>query len=264
MTLYLLPSTAGNDSVVSDSSVGPTEASGYTLFDLITGPRSTMCVTTSGANHDYQFAKAGYFAGSATIYASHCVIARMDWAKNNSTALSSMQVLRAPGGGGAWTAAYGPTAVGTLIGVRDQDYVVSFTRAIGSGWRAYLSFAGATENQLSKIYISDGYTFGIDPTTEIQVTQMSESQYVTPIKATRPYEIEAVFNLTWRHVTLAKLTEFREIAQLFYWPLFLYDDAINVIPWQLEHVIVTGWTEVIEHLDSWRITVNFARLRHYY
>lgn len=267
MTLWLLPNTAGDVSAFVQLGAGISDAAGYLRASIFGGSRSEHYQLNGATSDSHTLAptSANNPAGAADMFGTHVVVARMDWSLNNQAGLASIRLNYSPGMGGGTQTAIPISAVTTadLVGPTRQDYVRQFTRVGATQWLWRHLYNSTTGGQYCKLFISDGFHFGVGPTKEVSVRELSEFPYARPIKASQEFQVEAEFSLTWRHVTLAKLIEFRNLTKLYYWPLFVYDDTGEFIPWKLEHVIVTGWRESLVSLNNWTVAVNFARLRHY-
>lgn len=261
-SIYLLTNTAGHSaSSIGIGSGSVAAASGYSLNDLVSGPRSTLCRTAAST----LYREAAYVFDS-DVTTTHMVVARADW-------LLTQQGNRVRpiqrSSGGVWSVIsgvdYNPLAASHLVGPRGQDLVFAISPAQLRGVGLNVdNGGGATEAmQLSKLYASSAFDFGVPPRFEAQAQPLPPNTFSTPPDRGFPYDVEQRFTLVFELITVAKFAEFEALPQIRSWPLFLYDPAGNLWDTKLEHVIVEDWVK--QNRDSGRcdLTVTFLRLRHY-
>lgn len=267
MALRLLPNSAGNTATTADTTgVGSTKT-GYDVKDLITGPRSRMywCGSTSGTH------TTRYSHSSALDY-DHVVIARADLLANNETAVK----LVISDFGSSNVKTYDPLATSDLIGIdvagrgygQDlvYDNVTSRGFSIVNVSTEKSSGGDDMSRKYSKVYFSEAFHFGKEPTTSPapnwQPVSDSDRMF-RPYRGNFEYDTEAVITLTWRKITQAKLDAFKALPQILNWPLFLYDTTGDVWEHQLEHVLVQTWQEVYVRPGYFDLSITFRRLAHY-
>ena len=261
MAVVLLTNNVGFTSDSWSASSGA--AADTPVNDMITGPRSSIWKSLSALTTHSLTHESPAHPGAGDMPATHIVMARADLMARNLITGGVIRLFY--WNGAASVNRFGPNtiAAGDLIGVRSQDYVTSFTRTVSTQWELRQTWGSGTRSALSKVYLSDAFEFNKDPLIDLQLDVLIAPDIIRPMRGTRPYEVEANFSLTWRHITLAKLDAFRALPGIYHHPIFIYDDAMAVLPWKLEHAIITDWTQTLEHKDLWSITINFARLKHY-
>lgn len=202
---------------------------------------------------------------TSDVACDHMVVARAD----KLLTKNQMDVaFRQRSSGGVWSdlgTAYDPLTSADLIGIRSQDLVrsVSPTSLRGYSVRAVTNGVTPEAMMLSKFYASASFSLGIEPDQEsLQTEELAPGTEETPLRGTRPYEVEKKISMTFFGVTGAKVTAFRALPQIFNWPLFLYDTTGDLWSWKLEHVIVTDFTTAIVGEGRWGVELSVHRLRH--
>lgn len=266
MAFYLLPNTVGNTASSVDTASSGSTASGYSLLDLISGPRSRMwrSVASSGT------VRAAYHLAADTTI-THMVAARADLlVTKNGTRVRPIQ----KSSGGVWSTIAGvdfnPLAVGDLMGPKGQDvaFAVSPSNLRGFGLQ-FESSSGSQAAHLAKLYASNAFSFGVEPRiadAPPQWAYLPRGQSInlrTPQRGTFPYEITEQFTLRFNPVTVAKSAEFKALGQVLHWPMFLYDDAAAVLSWKLEHVMIDSWNETAVDEEFRSFEISFLRLAQY-
>jgi hypothetical protein len=260
VSLLFLTNQAGNSATTFDTQGNGTTATGYSRTDAIAGPRSTK---HRGDIYAGQTALAYYF--TADVDLNYAVVARADWLL---TANTSRLRLFERDTVGTWTLISGsdnnPLVVGSLTGIRSQDFVYGFTQTQKRGLELITGpNAGLDSQQVSKFYGCNSFSFSSPPSLGFTQQELPIGTYATPPLSTRPYEVELAFTLSFIGLSRSEVTTFKALPQLCNWPLFLYDTAGDIWTHKLEHVIITGWQEVIVENNVHEMQINFMRLRHY-
>ncbi|WZO97257.1 hypothetical protein EP7_004281 [Isosphaeraceae bacterium EP7] len=261
MALTFLVNHAG---VAADSIEVPTGATsaeeGFASKHIMTGPRSTGWRSTSGGS-----AGIGY-AYDEDVAITHVVVARADWLLTKAT----QQVLgRQRDSSGAWSSIAGfnknPLVRADLIGPRQQDLVVECSPADLRGIGILTgALTGSEATQVSKIYGSHGFSFSdADPSLGVATSTFEPGVRRKVMHGSMEYEVEKQFGLRFEGVAHAELVSFRAVANLFYWPFFLYDAEQAIWPWKLEHVILGGFSATPYVEGYWTLELSFFRLRHW-
>lgn len=255
--LFFLFNEAARAATLLTQNTGAT-AAGYNTTDVMSGPRSRMWRSVK-----FSAAEINYSYGS-NIGISYCVVARADLL---ITSAGTQVVGRQRDAGGAWTDIpafnYNPLTAGALIGPRSQDLVVPTTPANQRGFGLYCGcLSGSQAAIFSKLYAGGAFGFSVPPNRGVQWQDLPPETYAVPLKGTKPYEIERSFSLTFAGVKQSERTQFL-LYDGFYSPFFLYDSTGDIWQHKLEHVILTGFTETMLEVDTYTITMEFARLRHY-
>lgn len=264
MSLLLLVSDGGYAATTITLNSGAT-ASGYDAKDLISGPRSTMWRSDSSSSN----IAIGYEHGARSE--THIVISRADLLlTQNGTRLRAMTMNI----GGVWGLVsgidYNPLTSADLMGPYGQDICIPFTPPDpwGTGIRCD-PVSGSQAVQISKMIVSTSFTFGVEPhflqspPVWEPLPPTSGPTLFTPPKGFEPFEVEARITLVWEAVTTAKATQFKALAQILKWPLYLYDSTGDVFSWKLEHVVVQEYTEQLIGQGYRNISITFLRLKHY-
>lgn len=261
MAFQLLYNTSANQaSSITATSLTLTAATGFNTYDIIAGPRSKMLRTTASSSA----AGVGYEYTSSTSI-EYIWIARADLFLTLGT---SRVTARQRASGGTWSYGavdYNPLTSASLIGPRSQDLLaaVSHTDLYGLGV-AVAPLGGTTQAmQLSKLGGMASFAFGVEPEVYANWAPIAENTFITPINGTMPYEIEKKFSLRFPFITRAKAIGFRDVPQVFRWPILLYDSTGDIWSHKLEHVLVESYSEEIHRNDVHTLTINFARLKHY-
>lgn len=263
MSLLFLCNHAGAAATTFDNQGSNSTATGYSRLDAITGPRSTK---HRGAVYAGQTGLAYYF--NADVDLDYAVIARADWLLTANT--SRVRLLERDVAN-VWTLVsgidYNPFTSSSglgLTGYRSQDLVISFTQAQKRGLQLITGpVAGLDSQQVSKFYGCKAFSFSVPPQLGMAQQETPIGTYITPQLGTRPYEIELGFSLAFFGLTRSEVTTFKALPLIRTWPIFLYDTAGDIWSHKLEHVLLTGWQEVVIENDVHALTLNFARLKHY-
>lgn len=264
MAFYLLYNYSGEISDDLVAMYAGTSASGYDIKDVIAGPRST--------HHRLQASVSevgiGYYHTIETEI-KYLVICRADWMlTQNGTRVRVGQVGL---GSTSWSNVsgidYNPLALSDLIGVRQQDLVISTASAgstLGGIALSSTPVSGGQSLQVSKVCGCNTLEFSNYLPLIGSVSEMlPPNTYATPLYGYFPYEIEKRFSLTWTMLPMSEVTAFKAVPQIFNWPIFIYDPSATMWDWKLEHVIIESYQEDILEKGNHVLTVNFARLRHY-
>lgn len=257
MTFYILPNNAGDSATSLDVAGGAATATGYDIKDVIAGPRH-MCwrsvTSTTARSIGYHFA--------SDFSPTHIVIARahllLTQAGVTLTAINKST-------GGTWSD-LATLSLSTLNGPTSQDLAVALTPQSGYK-RGYgistVSAASASEAmQISKLFFSVGLAFE-DPDQSPQWENVAEGErFFIPQNSTTTYEVEKRLSLSWTNISSATVEQFKALAQLLSWPLYLYDDAANVFKHKLEHVLVEKYAETKKLDGNSDLVVSFLRLKH--
>lgn len=235
-------------------------ATGYSLVDIVTGPRSTRYRSQASSGDR----SAGYEFGSDVVI-SHVVVARADWMLTQN---GSRVRARQRNSGGTWSVVSGidlnPLSSANLVGPTSQDLVLAVSPSDHRGSSLFRSgVSGSEALQVAKVFASSGLYFGLNPTPGFSWQDLPDNQFAFPIRGNRVYEVERRFALNWLGITQANLNSFLALPMIDRWPLFLYDDAGDVFPWKLEHVIVENYTVNVIAADNINLEVSFARLKHW-
>lgn len=260
MSFYLLYNRAADFASSADTiSLGST-ASGYDIYDMIAGPRSTGHRTAASSSE----AGRGYHFGS-DYTCTHIVVARADWLlTQNGTRLRAKQKTS----GGSWnyigSVDENPLVVGDLIGIRAQDYVAAVSPTDLRGIAITCTPSSGTQaSHISKFYACSAFSFGQNPAPGYTWENLPLGTYGQPPKGDIPYEIELRFTLTFPGVQQSTVTDFRALGQILNWPVFLYDDTGDLWDWKLEHVIIDSYEWIVHEKDVHSLSITFNRLRHY-
>lgn len=260
MSLKFIVNHLGN-SATSVSMVSGTLAEG-SLNDLIAGPRSSFIRSAASASA----IQPGFVLGSDLVL-THLVVARADLMVTKAGAqVRAMQ----RSSGGVWSAISGTTiatlAAGNLTGPTSQDLVIDVTGATNyRGFGIEFDSAGTEAMHFSKLIGGIAFDFGEPvpfmgaPTENLA----DDGRFVTPPRGTFMYETEREFSLTIGPVAMSVAKAFKALPLLLRWPLYLYDENADFIPWKLEHVLCLGWKEVIAEKDRHTFQISFRRLKHY-
>lgn len=262
MAFRFLTNGAGNLASAQDNAGSGSTASGYSATAAISGPRSKVWRSTASASASglgYQY--------TSDLSPDYIVIARADLLLTQNT----MRVKgRNRNSGGTWSDIsgfdYNPLVVGDLIGPRAQDLVKAVS--VGANTRG-VGFTGTPASgteavSVSKVYGAVSFSFtDCAPSFLPKWTDLPPRTYSSPMLGNRPYEIERRFSLVFSGVSAADLASFKALTQLYYWPLFLYDEDAAVWSWKLEHVILEALDVLYGHKNFYNITMSFARLSHY-
>lgn len=260
MSFYLLFNHAGHFASSLDTISLGTTATGYDIYDLIAGPRSTGHRTTASSSE----AGRGYvFPSDYTC--SHIVVARADWLlTQNGTRLRAKQRTS----GGTWnyigSVDENPLATNDLIGIRAQDYVAAVTPTDLRGIAITATPASGTQaSHVSKFYACSAYSFGQNPSPGFSWENLPIGTYRQGLEGDIPYEVEMRFTLTFPGVAQSIVTGFRALGQILNWPVFLYDDTGDIWDWKLEHCIIEAYEWIVHEKDVHSLSITFNRLRHY-
>lgn len=257
MTVKILVNTVGRDTYLQ---AGATAEDGYDARDLICGPRNKLWRSIPTADN-----KGSQYATNSNQTPDHLVIARADfmlteqgqrlraYRVNSSTFISGIDE--------------NPFSSSDLIGIKSQDYAISFSASATTVWGVLVSqIAGAEALQFSKMYFSAGFNFArhITPrATSWANVPASEKSYAFPLEGDLPYEVEARAQLQWSGVLTSEIDSFLALPTIFEWPIFIYDPSTYLWPWKLEHVIIEGYTLQHVNYDIWNVQLSIARLKHY-
>lgn len=277
MSFWLLTNVAGDEATTLDNKGASITATGYTLTDVISGPRSTRWRSGAIAATlaiSYHFDPTG----GGDVEATHVVIARADWLVTLGTARVRIQQRSS---GGTWSnlITLDPFTSSSLVGIvktgktHGQDYVAAITPTQKRGYGIdFLSWSSNEAFQVSKVYFCNGVNLG-DPLPGIQWSVIDE--YIRPQRSTIPYRCERRLAIQWtdlRDTQVALLTHARtdgdggipgRLRQPLNWPMFLYDDAGNIWDWKLEHVLLESYQLTQIGKDCWTLAMTFVRLMHY-
>lgn len=261
--LWILPNTAGDQATSLSMPTVSTEG-GYDSADIISGPRNYFWRSIASSAGQ----GIGYIL-PADLIVTHFVIARADWLVTQSGGnLRSTQ--RNSGGSLSYIsgAAYTPLTAASLMGPKAQDLAYAVAPTVYRGYYIEFDSAGTEAMQISKFYPSVGFNFGHNPdilaNPERQEDQHGQaSTLFIPQRGYFPYETDGRITLSWHPVTRAVANEFLGLPQLLNWPIFLFDDAADLWPWKLEHVIVENIVETVLGQDEVQFTVTFQRLMQY-
>src|SRR5262249_21615503 len=150
-----------------------------------------------------------------------------------------------------------------LVGPKGQDLVVAVAPTSLRGCGVLCSSASGSEaSQVSKVFGSVAFGFSIAPGIGVTWQGAEPLTYVTPLEGTQPYEIDGRFSLTFEGITQTEFKNFLTLPDVLTEPFFLYDDSSALWIWQLEHVLLTGYTAQIVEVDTYNLELDFARLRH--
>lgn len=235
-------------------------ASGYSVNDFISGPRSTRHRTSDSAS---EIGRGYVFAADTTC--SFLYISRADWLlTKNGTRVRPRQ--RNSGGTWAYIAGvdYNPLASTDLIGPRTQDLLVAVSPADLRGFGLSTAVVSATQaTQLSKFWGCDSFSFNVEPEVSINWQPLPDYSYFTPLNGTLPYEIERRFTLSFSAVTRAKATAFKALSNLLQWPVLLYDSTGDIWAHKLEQVLIEKITERVAETNLHFFNLSCLRLKHY-
>lgn len=261
MSFLFLCNHAGESAASVANAAGGSTATGYSLLNMIAGPRSTLhrgAAASGGVGASYLF--------NSNVDLNYVVIARADYLLTLNT---SRVRLRERNASNVWSYVsgidYNPLSSTSLVGVKAQDLVFSFTQTEKRGIEIYSNpVSGTDAQQFSKFYACNSFEFtGYAPELGMQSEELPIGSYATAINGDIPYEIESRFTITFHQVTGSLVDTFKALPQLKNWPFFLYDTAGDIWSHKLEHVILEGWTETINMKNSHTLELNFARLRQY-
>lgn len=249
---------------------GIADASGYSMENVVSGPRSTMyrsAATTSPIRVAYNY--------SAAMDADHMVIARAD---KLLTAGTMKLTGKAKNSGGTWidnpgAAIKDPIAVGDLVGppvgtkTTGQDFVYDFGSTqsyYGFGIQAQTKGGTAEALMVSKVYFGMGIDLG-DPEAGAQWENVgAKDRFLVPPRGSFQYETEKQITLVWKFLSKSTVNSFLySTANVLNWPVFLYDPNQYLWAWKLEHVLVAGWQLTLMGPDLYQLAIGFRRLKHY-
>lgn len=261
MSVYLLCSHICDESTSIDLPQGVD--TGFYANDAIMGARSSIHKRSGTGTYDLvEFRGSNYPAGAPNLTADFLVQVRADLQFRNSVASSAANIWRHTGAGWTNHSSATPT-VNDLTGVKSQDYVRLFSSGTGTGWEYQQTYGSNTGGAHGAVYLGRQFSFNNPPTGPVVWEEFTEPSTANTMRGTRPFEVEAQITMTWAKVTAAKFTAFKALPKIYYWPFFVYDDQGDFIPWKLEHVILAGWTAQLVYVDTWDLTLNLLRLRHY-
>lgn len=261
MSVYILTHGVADQSTSIDLPQGVD--TGYYANDAIMGARSCIHKRPGTGTYDLvEYRGSAYPAGAPNLTADFLVQVRADLQFRNSVASSAANLWRH--NGTSWQLHSTATpSTSDLTGVKSQDYVRLFSSGTGTGWEYQQTYASATGGAHGAVYLGQQFAFNVPPTGPVAWEELPQHTSVTPMRATRPFEVEAMFNITWQKVTAAKVTALKSLSKIFHWPFFIYDDSADFIPWKLEHVILGGMSAQLRYVDAWEVTLSCYRLRHY-
>jgi hypothetical protein len=261
MSVYLLCHHIADEATSIDLPQGVD--TGFYANDAIIGARSCIHKRSGTGTYDLvEYRGSAYPAGTPNLTADFLVQVRADLQFRNSVSSSAANLWRH--NGTTWVLHSTATpSTSDLTGPKSQDYVRLFSSGTGTGWEYQQTYSAATGGAHGAIYLGRQFSFNVPPTGPVYWEEFPEPVSLTPMRATRPFECEAKFNITWQRITAAKLTAFKALPKLYYWPFFIYDDAADFIPWKLEHVILGSWSAQLRYVDTWDLTLECYRLRHY-
>ena len=265
---YLLVNDIASKVDTASNSVG-TIAAGYDLNDMIAGGRNTRVRLAPKANGSGD--QLYYWDSSATNTIDYFSIIRADWLLTNGGVSITD---RKTGAGGASKSnitgtIYNPLSASDLIGYKYQDlvhfYNPSTHAAHGFGLTIDNLNTGASEStQFSKMYWGQSFNFGVEPERGTVWEHIGDLDTLfVPQKGHFAYATEARISLTFAHIPLSKVVEFRSLEQILNWPLIIYDPNQYIWDYKMEHVLVETWQETLLGPDDWAISVTFRRLKHY-
>jgi len=260
MSFLFLCNTGGNAATAMNNAGSGSTASGYNIYDAISGPRSTWhrgAAASGGVAVAYEFA--------SDLDLDYCVVARADKLLTLNTSRLRAQERNS---GGTWSGVSGidfnPLAVGNLVGIKTQDLVFTFTQTVKRGFSVYSNPVTSTDAQmLSKVYASKAFEFPVPPSFGARSEELPIGTYFTPPNGYIPYEVEMRFDIRFGPMAATYSTLFKALPQIRNWPLFLYDTAGDLWTHKLEHVLVEGWTETVLEGNKHLLEITFLRLRHY-
>ena len=265
MALLLLCNHAGNLADNMTNAGFGSDATGYDPYHLIAESRSPAKSYRVVASINDQAVGYRY---SSNLSVDYLVVARADWLL--TAAQMRVKALQYSSGG-VWSnigsVDYNPLITSDLIGPRSQDLVIPVapTQLRGIALQVITKGVAAEAMHISKFFGSVSFSFDMEPFSfemeEISQTNDTD-RYFVPLRGTESYECEKRITLTFRHLTRAKVAEFKALPQILRWPLFLYDTTGDLWSWKLEHVVCAGWTEVVRANDVHDLTVSFLRLAH--
>lgn len=258
MALLFLFNYSGNAASTYTLGSGTT-ATGYNLYNSISGNRSLMERTTKSASEVIR-----QYVYSAVVSVDYVVISRADLLLTANTTRLRLKDRTA---GGTWAYIsgidYNPLTSASLIGIKSQDLVIAVTPAEFYGIAlSTLPASGSEASQISKFYASDSVSLGVAQ-VGFETEELDFGVYATPIQGTLPYEVEKRFTLDFIGLTQAEIISFYAYPMLMTQPFFLYDSAGDIWTHKLEHVLLEDIEETFLEKDVYNLKLSFARLRHY-
>lgn len=261
MSISILTNLAGfTASSIDACGLTAGTASGYSVNDFISGPRSTRHRTSDSSS---EIGRGYVFAANTTC--THIYVARADWLiTKNGTRVRPMT----RNSGGTWAVLAGtdlnPIATSNLIGPTSQDLVFAVTpvdlRGIGISTKPV---SGSQATQISKFWGCESFDMGVPPSLQMNWETLPEYSYVTPLDGTMPYEVERRYSLVFENMTRAKATAFKNLSHVFKWPVLIYDPNQELWSHKLEPVIIEAYTETVVQNNIHTIALTCARLKHY-
>lgn len=263
MSLKFLCNTAAV--VANGFGMGTGSVQSGTLYDLMMGPRSSMVRFASSTLPIW----VAYNFPSDTI-CTHIVVARADYMLTQyGTRLRPFQ----RDSTGTWSeisaGSIASVTPANLVGARAQDLVLDVSSASvyrGVSIKTDCVVGGTAQGMiLSKFYGCVAVDIGPpDLRNNLSYEDIPpDARLFQPQRSTFPYDTEKRFVLQFTDLLRSQANAFKALPYLTRWPLFLYDDAGDFIPWKLEHVLIESWNESITVANRHNLTINFRRLAHY-
>lgn len=264
MAFWILTNTAGAAASSMDVD-GSSTSTGYSVNDLISGPRSRIWRCDA-----FGSIVRLYYNLPASFTMTHCVLARADLMMTETG--SQVDVGYGSGLGTNIDSIGAPIVGADLVGIKidgkthGQDAVFEFETPVTSDvFRIAIShFSGTQAAMFAKVYFCDGLLLGDgpEPGPQWSTRRDGEPEMTKPIGGYEEYAVTDAISLTWRNISRTDVASFEALP--LNWPMFLWDTDGDIFSHKLEHVILARpytWTRV--GADSFNLETVWSRLAHY-
>lgn len=256
-------------------------ASGYSIEDMMTGPRSNRVKSTASTS-DVLFPQylVNNPTGAATKFleAQYAVVTRFDKILNHRYVTDYRLAFAAynySDGGYTSYLDYAPVSTGSYakLGPYAQDAVfeLSSSAEVRTVFEAGHSHSSGSDSWAAEIYnlsFCSAWDCGVSPilSPPPHWRKLEKGFEYIPLQGTRPFECEASIQLSWQGISDTQRDIWHDYygeALLELWPMFLYDESKTLWAHKLEHVMLQGyaWARRGDGLND--LTCDFLRLKHY-